>query len=66
MKDEELKAEMRVFVEHEGSLKAGKVIGPVEKKSASTGKRIAVSGWIIAVEPTGLHLTVAADQIRDR
>lgn len=66
MQNEELKPEMKVLVDYGGSLKSAKVIGPVEHKNVSTGELIEIVGWKVAIEPSGLGVTVTADQISPR
>lgn len=63
MQNEELKREMKVLVEHEGSLKPAKVVGPTELK---VGNRTEITGWVVALELNNLHLRVTADKIQPR
>jgi hypothetical protein len=66
MQNEELKPEMKVLVDYGGSLKSAKVIGPVKYKNVSTGELIEIVGWKVAIEPSGLGVTVTVDQISPR
>lgn len=66
MKNEELKPEMRVLVDVDGSLKPGKVIDSVRKINKNTGEVIGILGWMVATEPSGLHRQVTADKIHPR
>jgi hypothetical protein len=66
MKNEELRPEMRVLVDYNGSLKRAKVIGPVALTNAGTVELIEISGWVVAIEPSNLHATVTADKIHAR
>ena len=66
MQNEELKPEMKVLIDHDESLKPAKVIGPVKLTNAGTGELIAISGWVVAIEPSNLHATVTADKIHPR
>ncbi len=66
MKNEDLKPEMKVLVDHDGLLKPAKVIGPVTLRNAGTGELIETSGWVVAIEPSNLHVTVTADKIQPR
>jgi hypothetical protein len=66
MQNEELKPEMKVVVDYDGSLKLAKIIGPVEFKNAGTGELIEIRGWVVAIEPSNLHVTVTADKIHPR
>jgi hypothetical protein len=60
MQNEELKPEMKVRVDHDGSSKLAKVIGPATLKK---GKLIEITGWVVAIEPSNLHVTLTADKI---
>ncbi len=66
MQNEDLKPEMKVLVDHGGSLKPAKVIGPVKVTNAGTGELIEIGGWVVAIEPSNLHATVTADKIHPR
>jgi hypothetical protein len=66
MQNEELKPEMKVCVDYDGSLRLAKVIGPVTVTKAGTDELIEISGWVVAIEPSNLHLTVTADKIHAR
>jgi hypothetical protein len=63
MHNEELKPEMKVLVDYDGSLKRAKLIGPVMLTNAGTGELIEISGWVVAIEPSNLHATVTTDKI---
>jgi hypothetical protein len=66
MQNEELKPEMKVLVDHDGSLKLAKVIGSVKITNVGTGELIEISGWVVAIEPSNLHATLTADKIHPR
>jgi hypothetical protein len=66
VQNEELRPEMRVLVDYNGSLKRAKVIGPVALRNAGTGDVIEISGCVVAIEPSNLHATVTADKIHPR
>lgn len=57
---------MKVVVDYDGSLKLAKVIGQVEFKNAGTGELIEIRGWVVAIEPSNLHVTVTAGKIHPR
>lgn len=63
MQNEELKPEMKVLVERNGSLIPAKVIGPT---TLTVGSRTEITGWVVALERDNLHLTVTADKIHPR
>lgn len=63
MKNEELKKEMRVLVEFEGSLKPAKIIGPVEER---TGNKVKIIGWKLHVGPSALDYQTTADRIHPK
>jgi hypothetical protein len=66
MRNDELKSEMKVRVDHDGALKPAKVIGPVRVTNAGTGKLIEISGWVVAIDASNLHVTVTAEKIHPR
>ena len=66
MQNKELKPEMKVLVDHDGLLKPAKVIGQVTVTNTGTGELIEISGWVVAIEPSNLHVTVTADKIHPR
>jgi len=66
MQNKELKPEMKVLVDYDGSLKSAKVIDRVAIRNAGTGELIEIIGWKVAIEPSNLHVTVTADRIHPR
>jgi hypothetical protein len=66
MQNKELKPEMKVLVDYDGSLKLAKVIDRVAVTNAGTGELIEIIGWKVAIEPSNLHVTVTADRIHPR
>lgn len=61
MKNEDLSPEMSVIVEFDETLRFGKVIGPTTLKQ---GSLVQITGWVVALEPDHLHVTVTADKIQ--
>jgi hypothetical protein len=66
VQNEELKSEMKVFVDYDGSRKPAKVIDCVKVKNVGTGELIEIKGWVVAIEPSNLHVQVTADKIHSR
>jgi hypothetical protein len=60
MQNEEVKPEMKVLVDYEGSAKPAKVIGPVERR---IGTSVRIIAWVVAMEPNNLHVQVTADKM---
>jgi hypothetical protein len=66
MQNKELKPELKVLVDYDGSLKPAKVIDRVARTNAGTGELIEIIGWKVAIGPSGLQVTVTADKIHPK
>jgi hypothetical protein len=64
MTDDEIKPEMKILVEYEGTLRPAKVIGARREKTGNGPSKII--GWTVHIEPTGLPYSTTADKIHSR